>query len=93
MPARVINLVRWSTRSGPGRSRTASTWVGRNNGSRTIVCAVEAGRTTIDARAAITDEGDHAQGRGSSGLLRERVVVQSARSTSGNLDRSWTPSS
>ncbi len=47
--------------------------VGRYHASRTVVCSVEPGRTTIDARATVASEADPRPGEFS--LMRETVVV------------------
>jgi len=47
--------------------------VGRYHASRTVVCSVEPGRTTIDARAMVASEADPRPGEFS--LMRETVVV------------------
>ncbi len=74
VPARVLNLVvvvdaEWS---GEVANRLAK--VGRFHPSRTIVCAVEQGRDTIDAVASIAADGD-GDGDGVA-LIRELIVLR-----------------
>jgi hypothetical protein len=49
--------------------------VGRYHPSRTILCAVQEGRSTIDAMVAMTHEGDPQHKPGELALTRERVVL------------------
>jgi glucose-6-phosphate dehydrogenase assembly protein OpcA len=72
-PARVLNLVVVVDREWRGEILNRLERVGRYNPSRTILCAVEPGRTTIDATAALTTEGEHRAGE--LALTRERVVL------------------
>jgi glucose-6-phosphate dehydrogenase assembly protein OpcA len=53
-PARVLNLIVVVDRDFKGEIANRLERVGRYHPSRTILCAVEPGRTTIDARAQIT---------------------------------------
>ncbi|MBA3264327.1 MAG: glucose-6-phosphate dehydrogenase assembly protein OpcA [Thermoleophilaceae bacterium] len=71
-PARVLNLVVVVDREWRGEVLNRLERVGRYHPSRLILCAVEEGRTTIDATVAITIE-DHAPGE--PGLVRERIVL------------------
>jgi hypothetical protein len=73
-PARVLNLVVVVDREWRGEIMNRLDRVGRYHPSRTILCAVEEGRTTIDAMVAITAE-DHDPKPGELALTRERVVV------------------
>jgi glucose-6-phosphate dehydrogenase assembly protein OpcA len=73
-PARVLNLVVVVDREWRGEVMNRLDRVGRYHPSRTILCAVEEGRTTIDARVAITAE-DHDPKPGELALTRERVVL------------------
>lgn len=73
VPARVMNLVcvvdkRWS-----GEIANRLRRVGRLHPSRTVVCAVEAGRTTLDAVATVAGPADTHPG--DFALLRETVIV------------------
>jgi len=72
-PARVINLVVVVDREWRGEILNRLERVGRYHPSRLILCAVEEGRTTIDATVAITTEGDLAPGE--LAVVRERVVL------------------
>jgi glucose-6-phosphate dehydrogenase assembly protein OpcA len=70
-PARVLNLVVVVDREWRGEIMNRLERVGRYHPSRTILCAVEPGRETIDASAAMTIE--HREGE--LALTRERVVL------------------
>jgi glucose-6-phosphate dehydrogenase assembly protein OpcA len=72
-PARVLNLVVVVDREWRGEILNRLERVGRYHPSRLILCAVESGRSTIDATVAITTEDDHAPGE--PGLVRERIVL------------------
>jgi len=72
-PARVLNLVVVVDREWRGEVLNRLDRVGRYNPSRTILCAVEPGRTTVDAMVAITAGDDPKPGELS--LTRERVVL------------------
>jgi glucose-6-phosphate dehydrogenase assembly protein OpcA len=74
VPARTLNLVCVVDREWSGEIANRLRGVGRYHASRTVVCAVEAGRTTIDAQATITVEGDPRPGEFAA--MRELVVVQ-----------------
>jgi glucose-6-phosphate dehydrogenase assembly protein OpcA len=57
VPARVLNLVAVVDRQWRGEIENRLERVGRYHASRTVLCSIEPGRTTIDARAMIiTDE-------------------------------------
>jgi glucose-6-phosphate dehydrogenase assembly protein OpcA len=73
-PARVLNLVVVVDKEWRGEILNRLEQVGRYGASRTIVCAVEEGRTTIDAWAAITPSTDHHK-PGELALTRERIVL------------------
>lgn len=78
VPARVLNLVVIVDREWRGEILNRLENLGRFHPSRTIVCAVERGRTTIDAQAMLTVEGEHATPEHEAGeiaLMRERVVL------------------
>jgi glucose-6-phosphate dehydrogenase assembly protein OpcA len=73
VPARVMNLVCVVDKAWSGEIANRLRMVGRNHPSRTIVCAVEEKRTTLDAMATVagpaeTRPGDFA-------VLRETVIV------------------
>jgi glucose-6-phosphate dehydrogenase assembly protein OpcA len=72
-PARVLNLVVVVDREWRGEVLNRLERVGRYHPSRLILCAVEEGRTTIDASVAITTDGDASPGE--LALSRERVVL------------------
>jgi glucose-6-phosphate dehydrogenase assembly protein OpcA len=73
-PARVLNLVVVVDREWRGEIMNRLEGVGRYHPSRTILCAVEPGRTTIDAMVAITTD-HHDPKPGELALTRERVVL------------------
>jgi glucose-6-phosphate dehydrogenase assembly protein OpcA len=73
-PARVLNLVVVVDRAWRGEIMNRLEQVGRYHASRTILCEVEPGRTTIDASAVMTVEGDRKPG--DLALTRERVIVE-----------------
>jgi glucose-6-phosphate dehydrogenase assembly protein OpcA len=72
-PARVLNLVVVVDREWRGEILNRLERVGRYHASRTILCAVEPRRETIDASVAITTEGHHRAGELE--LTRERIVL------------------
>jgi glucose-6-phosphate dehydrogenase assembly protein OpcA len=72
-PARVLNLVVIVDREWRGEILNRLERVGRYHPSRTILCAVEAGRATIDASVAITTEVH--TGPGEFSPTRERVML------------------
>ena len=72
-PARVLNLVVVVDREWRGEILNRLEGVGRYHPSRTILCAVEQGRTTIDASVAITVPSDPRPGE--LALTRERVLL------------------
>ena len=57
-PARVLNLLVVADREWRGEIQNRLEDVGRNHASRTILCAVEPGRTAIDAWATMITQGD-----------------------------------
>ena len=72
-PARVLNLVVIADREWRGEIQNRLSQVGRYHASRTILCAVEPGRTTIDAWATMTVAGDPRPGE--IALCHEEIVV------------------
>jgi glucose-6-phosphate dehydrogenase assembly protein OpcA len=72
-PARVLNLVVITDREWRGEVQNRLEGVGRYHPSRTILCAVEQGRTTIDAWATMTSQGDPRPGE--LALCHEHVVL------------------
>ena len=73
-PARALNLVCIVDREWSGEIANRLRAVGRNHASRTIVCAVEPGRTSLDAVATLAGEAHPAPGR-TLAELRENVVL------------------
>jgi glucose-6-phosphate dehydrogenase assembly protein OpcA len=72
-PARVLNMVAVVDREWRGEILNRLERVGRYHPSRTILCAVESGRSSIDASVAITTDAEAQPGEFS--LTRERVVL------------------
>jgi glucose-6-phosphate dehydrogenase assembly protein OpcA len=83
-PARVLNLVVVVDREWRGEIMNRLEQVGRYHASRTIVCTVESGRTTIDASVVMTVAGDPRPGE----LLmtRERVILEVGQKHLAKLD-------
>jgi glucose-6-phosphate dehydrogenase assembly protein OpcA len=73
-PARVLNLVVIVDREWRGEIMNRLEQVGRYHASRTILCDVERGRTTIDASVVLTVEGERRPE--SPVLTRERVILE-----------------
>jgi glucose-6-phosphate dehydrogenase assembly protein OpcA len=73
VPARTLNLVCIVDRDWSGEIANRLRGVGRNHASRTVVCAVEPRRTTIDAQATISVEGSPRAGEFA--VMRELVIV------------------
>jgi len=71
--ARALNLVCIVDSEFSGEIANRLRGVGRYHASRTVVCSVEAGRTTIDARAMVASDAHPRPGEFS--LMRETVVV------------------
>jgi glucose-6-phosphate dehydrogenase assembly protein OpcA len=71
-PARVLNLVVVVDRSWKGEISNRLERVGRYHASRTILCAVEDGRTTLDAVAVMSYQDASS---GGIGVMRETVEV------------------
>jgi len=71
--ARALNMVTIVDAEYSGEIANRLRRVGRYHASRTVVCSVEPGRTTIDARAMVASEADPRPGKFS--LMRETVVV------------------
>jgi glucose-6-phosphate dehydrogenase assembly protein OpcA len=74
VPARTLNLVCVVDREWSGEIANRLRRVGRYHASRTVVCAVEPRRRTIDAQATVSVEGDTR--RGEFAAMRELVIVQ-----------------
>nr|MDQ3850629.1 glucose-6-phosphate dehydrogenase assembly protein OpcA [Actinomycetota bacterium] len=73
VPARALNLVCVVDREWSGEIANRLRGVGRYHASRTVVCAVEPGRTTIDARATVSSEINPRPGEFA--LMRELIVL------------------
>ena len=73
VPARALNLVCIVDAQFSGEIANRLRRVGRYHASRTVVCSVEPGRSTIDARASVASEADPRPGEFS--LMRETVIV------------------
>ncbi len=82
-PARVLNLVVIVDRDWRGEIMNRLEQVGRYHASRTIVCAVEPGRQTIDASVAMTVGGEV---EGDLHLTRERVLLDLGEKHLAKLD-------
>ncbi|HEU0023202.1 MAG TPA: glucose-6-phosphate dehydrogenase assembly protein OpcA [Thermoleophilaceae bacterium] len=74
VPARVLNLVVIADRDWRGEIHNRLERVGRYHPSRTILCAVERGRSALDAIATIRGTGDPRPGE--LALCHEEVVVE-----------------
>lgn len=73
VPARALNLVCVVDKDWSGEIANRLRKVGRYHASRTIVCSVEWGRTTIDATATIASDTEPKPGEFA--LLRETVIL------------------
>lgn len=73
VPARVLNLIAIVDRDWKGEVHNRLERVGRFHASRTVLCAIEEGRTTLDAFATMT--ADHDPKPGEIVPLEERVEV------------------
>jgi len=73
VPARTLNLVCVVDREWGGEIANRLRRVGRYHASRTVVCAVEPRRKTLDAQATVSFEGDPTVGEFSA--MRELVIV------------------
>jgi glucose-6-phosphate dehydrogenase assembly protein OpcA len=73
VPARVLNMVAVVDREWRGEIYNRLEGVGRYHASRTILCAVERGRETIDAWVTVSATSDPKPGE--IALTRERVVL------------------
>jgi glucose-6-phosphate dehydrogenase assembly protein OpcA len=81
-PARVLNLVVIVDREWKGEIANRLERVGRYHASRTLLCAVEAGRTSLDAIAVMTYD-DHDVGLG---VMRESVEIDMGPGHLARLD-------
>jgi glucose-6-phosphate dehydrogenase assembly protein OpcA len=89
VPARVLNLICIVDKAYAGEVANRLRRVGRYHPSRTIVCSVEPGRTTLDAVATIAAPSEVRHG--DIGLLRETVVVEVGEQHLAHLDRIVDP--
>jgi glucose-6-phosphate dehydrogenase assembly protein OpcA len=87
--ARALNLVCIVDREWSGEIANRLRGIGRFHASRTIVCAYEPGRTTLDATASIATEGTPDQGEFA--LMRETIVVNVGPEHLKQLDRIVDP--
>jgi glucose-6-phosphate dehydrogenase assembly protein OpcA len=85
VPARVLNLVVVVDAEWSGEIANRLARVGRFHPSRTIVCAVEPGRETLDAMASIAADVE-GNGDGAMALTRELIVVRCGRRHLQRLD-------
>jgi glucose-6-phosphate dehydrogenase assembly protein OpcA len=74
-PARVLNLVVIIDRAYRGEIIGRVERVGRYHPSRMVVCAIEEGRSTLDAWATIEGDGDEAPRPGELATVREHVEI------------------
>jgi glucose-6-phosphate dehydrogenase assembly protein OpcA len=72
VPARVLNLIVVVDRDWKGETANRLERVGRYHASRTVLCSVQEGRTTIDATALLSYEEPK---DGGIGAVRERVQI------------------
>jgi glucose-6-phosphate dehydrogenase assembly protein OpcA len=82
--ARVLNLVCIVDREWSGEIANRLRGVGRYHASRTVVCAVEAGRHALDAVATVAADSDPVDG--AIALVRETVVVTVGHEHLDHLD-------
>lgn len=76
VPARVLNLVVIVDRDWKGEVANRLERVGRYQASRTVLCAVDEERTTLDAVATVSYE---EPGAGSVGVVREQIEIDLGR--------------
>jgi glucose-6-phosphate dehydrogenase assembly protein OpcA len=82
-PARVLNLVVVVERSWKGEIANRLERVGRYHASRTILCAVEEGKHTLDAVAVMSYEEPT---NGCAGVMHERVEIDMGAEHLGRID-------
>ncbi|MDX6699100.1 MAG: hypothetical protein QOE65_2497 [Solirubrobacteraceae bacterium] len=73
VPARVLNLVAIVDREWRGEIANRLDSVGRYHASRTVLCSVEKGKSTLDATALLTYDREPAPGQVA--VVRERVEI------------------
>ncbi len=91
VPARVLNLIVVVDRDWRGEVENRLEQVGRYNPSRTILCTVETGRTTIDAMAMLGSDEDPEPGSEAFALGRERIVIECGPEHLEHLDTVCDP--
>ena len=74
VPARALNMVTFVESSYSGEIANRLAAVGRYHASRLVVLSYDPSRTTLDARAVVSSEGE--PGNDELGLLRETVTVE-----------------
>jgi glucose-6-phosphate dehydrogenase assembly protein OpcA len=84
VPARTLNLVCIVDKEWSGEIANRLRGVGRHHASRTVVCAVEPGRTTIDAQATISMESSPRAGEFA--VMRELIIVSVGEQHLATLD-------
>jgi glucose-6-phosphate dehydrogenase assembly protein OpcA len=84
VPARTLNLVCVVDRDWSGEIANRLRRVGRYHASRTVVCSVERGRTTIDATATVSTDGSPRAGEFA--VMRELVIVTVGERHLADLD-------
>ena len=89
VPARSLNLVCIVDKQWSGEIANRLRHIGHAHAARTIVCAVEPKRTTLDAVATIAAPSE--VGQGQIGLLRETIVVECGARHLPHLDRIVDP--
>ena len=82
-PARVVNMVAVVDRAWRGEILNRLERVGRYHASRTILCAVEEGRTTLDAQATLSADATADEGIS---VVQERVDIRLGPSHLKRLD-------
>jgi glucose-6-phosphate dehydrogenase assembly protein OpcA len=74
LPSRALNMVCVADKQAVGEVAERLRGVGRYHASRTVLCSVEPGRTTIDATAQVSS--DAASSAGDPPVLREIVLLE-----------------
>lgn len=82
-PARVLNLVVVLDRDWKGEISNRLSQVGRYHASRTVLCAVEEGRTELDAMVVMSHQ---ASGSGGPGVMYETVEIDLGQSHLSHLN-------
>lgn len=85
VPERVLNMICVVDREYSGEIANRLGTVGRNHPSRTVVCTVEQGRTTLDAVATIAAPADPKPGSFAS--TRESIIIACGEEHLPHLDR------